>query len=251
MTRTGSAMELWLVDLEKCAEPLAWLERAVPRLTADDHDRAAAIADLRERRHRLAAHSALRILLERIAGPAVRGRVLVRPPGGKPWLEAGGAEFSLSHSDGLALIGVSSALPLGVDLERARPVRLAARRLAEISAVGAGLSDKPLPPLGAERAFLQAWARLEAFAKARGRGLAQTLADVGVRGMGHRALSPPEIEGRTRQIARTERIGVYDVELSPALHGAVGAPHGTRPPRPRPFPADASMIEQLLAHPPE
>lgn len=243
-------MELWLVDLEKCAEPLAWLERAVPRLAADDHDRAGAIADLRERRHRLAAHSALRILLERIAGPAVRGRALVRPPGGKPWLEAGGAEFSLSHIDGLALIGVSSARPLGVDLERVRPVRLAARRLAEISAVGSGLSDKPLP-LGAERAFLQAWARLEAFTKARGRGLAQTLADVGVRGMGHRALSPPEIEGRARQIAHTDGIDVHDLELSPALHGAVGAPHGTRPPRPRPFPVDASMIEQLVARPPE
>ena len=107
----NSTIELWLVDLEKCATPLETIERAVPRLTADDLERANTITGRRERRDRLAAYTALRILLERMAGPSVRGRPFVRAAGGKPRLDVGKAEFSLSHIDGLALIGISSNAP--------------------------------------------------------------------------------------------------------------------------------------------
>jgi len=247
--QTRSDIEIWLVDLEKSVEALEMLERDGRRLAADEYDRANAIKDPRERRHRLATYTALRVILERIAGPGVRGLPFVRRPGGKPRLDLGGAEFSLSHIDGLALIGVSSALPLGVDLERMRPVKMAARRLVEISAIGAGLSDKPLPALGTERTFLQAWARLEAFAKARGRGLAQTLADVGVRGRERRLLSPADLEVRARRVAHDAGITVHDVKLSPTLHGAVGAPHGVRPMRARTFPTDHPGIVQILTDP--
>jgi len=247
--QTRSDIEIWLVDLEKSAEALERLESDARRLAADEYDRANAINGVRERRHRLATYTALRIILERIAGPGVRGLPFARHPGGKPRLDLGGIEFSLAHIDGLALIGVSSKLPLGVDLERTRPVRMSARRLAEISAIGAGLSDKPLPASGTERTFLQAWARLEAFAKARGRGLAQTLTDVGVRGRERRTFSLVELEVRARKLAHDARITVHDVKLSPTLHGAVGAPHGVRPVRARAFPTDHAAIVQLLAKP--
>jgi 4'-phosphopantetheinyl transferase len=246
---TRSDIEIWLVDLEKSAEALARLDGDARRLAADEYDRANAINDVRERRHRLATDTALRIVLERIAGPSVRGLPFARHPGRKPRLEPGGAEFSIAHIDGLALIGVSSKLPLGVDLERIRPVKMSSRRLAEISAIGAGLSDKPLPTLGTERTFLQAWTRLEAFAKARGRGLAQTLADVGVRGRERRAFSLAELEVRARKVAHDARITVHDLRLSPTLLGAVGAPHGVRPMRARAFPTDHAGIVQLLAKP--
>jgi len=242
----NSTIELWLVDLEKSAKALDAIERAVPRLTADDLERADAIADRRARRDRLAAYTALRILLERIAGAGVRGRPFMRTAGGKPRLDCGTAEFSLSHIEGLALIGISSTYPLGVDLERVRPIKMAARRLVEISAVGAGLGHKPLPALSTERVFLQAWARLEAFAKARGRGLVQTLADVGMRGRGQRRLSPADLEARARRVAHEAGVTVYDVSLSPSLHGAIGAPHGTRPIRCRAFPTDHAGIERVL-----
>ncbi len=244
--RTRSDIEIWLVDLEKSAQALETLEEDTPRLAADECKRADAISDLRERRHRLATYTALRIVLERIAGPGVRGLPFARHPGGKPRLDLGCVEFSLAHIDGLALIGVSSKPPLGVDLERMRPVKMTPRRLAEISAIGAGLSDKPLPTLG-ERTFLQAWARLEAFAKARGRGLAQTLTDVGVRGRERRMFSLVELEARARKIAHDARITVHDVKLWPTLHGAVGAPLGVRPMRARAFPTDHAGIVQLLA----
>jgi 4'-phosphopantetheinyl transferase len=244
----GDAIELWLVDLERCAGPLKVVEQAVPRLVADDRRRAGSTRHPRERRHRLAVYTALRILLERTAGAGARGQAIVRAPGSRPHLERGGAEFSLSHIDGFALIGVSPALPLGVDLESARPVTMALHRVDGIVAAGAGLGSKPLPALGLERTFLQAWTRLEAFTKARGRELALTLADVGVRGTRASAgrLSPRDIEARARQVAREAGVVAHDLTLPAALHGAVAAPRGARPGRVRLFPPDRAKIELLV-----
>ena len=242
-----SAVELWLVDLHTCADALELLEHETPRLTLDERERANALRDLRDRRSRLTTYCALRLLLERIAGPGVRGRQLTRSVTGKPSLDGGGAEFSLSHIDDLALIAVSPAMTLGVDLERVRPVKMGPRHLAEITAIGKGLSDKPLPALGTERAFLQAWTRLEAFTKARGRGLAQTLADVGARGRGGRhRLSPAELQVRARRIAHDAGLTVHDVPLPSALHGAIAMPRGPRPLRAQAFPTDHAAIARLL-----
>ena len=97
---------------------------------------------------------------------------------------------------------------------------MSTRRLAEIVALGAGLGDKPLPRLGAERAFLQAWARLEAFAKARGVGLAQTLTDAGLRGKGRAQVPPAQVEAAARRLAGEAGLAVHDVRLLPGLFGA-------------------------------
>src|SRR5581483_3686428 len=113
-------IELWLVDLDAAGPVLAALERDAPRLTAADRARARRWRDSRERRRRLAAYAALRIVLERVAGPGVRGRRIVRPPGDRPRLAAAGPHFSLSHAGGWALIGVARGDVIGVDLETAR-----------------------------------------------------------------------------------------------------------------------------------
>jgi phosphopantetheinyl transferase len=115
--------ELWLVDLEAAAPALEALERDLPRLSGDDRARALRPSDARERRHRLVAYMGLRVVLERAAGAEVRGQRFVRGARGKPRLAAGDIGFSLSHTGGLALIGVARAGPIGVDLERARALR--------------------------------------------------------------------------------------------------------------------------------
>jgi 4'-phosphopantetheinyl transferase len=241
-------IELWLVDLEACSAALEALERDTPRLADDDRDRAGAVADARERRHRLAAYTALRVLLERAAGPGVRGKPLPRAPGGKPGLGESGVDYSLSHTQGLALVGVSRGTgSIGVDLERARPVKMSPRAYTEICAIGAGLGGRLLPGPGTDRAFLQAWARLEAFSKARGRGLARTLTDLGQRGTGRlRQLPPGQIEAAARRLALDAGFSVRDLGLPPGLHGALAAPRGVPPARPRAFPSDRPGIERLL-----
>ncbi|HZT48306.1 MAG TPA: phosphopantetheinyl transferase, partial [Hyphomicrobiaceae bacterium] len=94
-TTPRCSTELWLVDLDAAGPVLAALERDHPRLTAADRARARRLRDSRERRRRLAAYAALRIVLERVAGPGVRGRRIVRPPGDRPRLAAAGPHFSL------------------------------------------------------------------------------------------------------------------------------------------------------------
>ena len=134
--------ELWLVDLEAAAPALEALERDLPRLSGDDRARALRPNDARERRHRLVAYMGLRVVLERVAGAEVRGQRFVRGAGGKPRLGAGRTGFSLSHTEGLALIGVVRAGAIGVDLEMTRTL-----------ACRAAVARRSWPWLPASRAF--------------------------------------------------------------------------------------------------
>jgi 4'-phosphopantetheinyl transferase len=247
MTDPTPPIELWLVDCDRCGSALELVERDVPRLTKDDRTRAQAIGDPHERSRRLAAYTALRLLIERVAGPAVRGQPIVRAPGSKPLLGGGSAGFNLSHTDAHALIGVSRGQPLGVDIEKLRPARMSERRMAEIVALGAGLGDRPLPRSGSGRRLLQAWARLEAFAKARGAGLAQTLADAGLRGKGRAHLPPAQVQAAARRLAAEAGLAVHDLRLPLGLCGAVAAPRGIRLGRVRTFPPARAAIDRLLA----
>jgi 4'-phosphopantetheinyl transferase len=244
--------ELWLVDLEGAAPALAALEAETPRLAADDRARALRLGDARERRHRLAAYVALRIAIERIAGPTVRGMSFRRAAGGKPHLP--GIAFSLSHADGVALIGVTRAGTIGVDLEPARTVRVSARRRAEIVAAGAGLGARAPELAGADAAFLQAWSRLEAYAKARGHGLAAALLELGLRGTGgaQRTATPlASIETRARALARRAGLTVADLALPAGLYGAVALAGPARIPPAQPFPTARPAIAALLLPPPK
>jgi len=239
--------ELWLVDLDLAGPVLEALEHDAPRLAADDRARAYRLPDACARRHRLRAYIALRIVLERAAGPRLRGARFVRGAGGKPRLAAGSIAFNLSHTGGLALIGVTTARAIGVDLERTRPIAMSIRRREEILAVGAGLAGEPVGDATSEAAVLRAWCRLEAFAKAQGRGLDAVLGDLGLRELGGRQLPPANINAAARGLARTAGIRVGDVRLPPGLYGAIALGGAARLPRVRNFPTDVPAILKLLS----
>jgi len=76
---------------------------------------------------------------------------------GKPYFpEFPTVRFNLSHTGGAVLVGLSDQ-PLGVDIEKIRPVSpRAMRRIADVST---------------ERAFFQSWVRREARAKRDGTGV--------------------------------------------------------------------------------
>lgn len=76
---------------------------------------------------------------------------------GKPYFpEHPEVHFNISHTTGAVLVGVSDQ-PIGVDIERVRPVsQRAMRRLADVST---------------ERAFFQNWVRREARTKRSGNGI--------------------------------------------------------------------------------
>src|SRR5262252_2906748 len=197
-------MELWLVDLEAAAPALEALERQVPRLSGDDRTRAQRLHDTRERRQRLAAYTALRILIERIGGAQVRQQAFMRSAGGRPHLGDAAPSFSLAHSGGMALLGVAHS-PLGVDLEAHRRLKMSSRRRQELLAIGAGLARSLAWDGTSEAPVLQAWCRLEAYAKATGEGLAHVLAELGLSQASGRQLVAWKIEAAARGLAGAGR----------------------------------------------
>jgi 4'-phosphopantetheinyl transferase len=236
--------EIWLVDLQRSAPALAELERETPRLTAQDHRRASSIRDPHARRQRLAITTALRILLERMAGPRSARASFVIGSSGKPGLADGSVEFSLSHVEGYALIGLSRAGEIGIDLECDRPLRISARRRDEVIAAAAGLAGKPADGTSPDARFLRAWCRLEAFAKARGQGLGRTLTDLGLRSGRPRTCAGLEVAAR--QIAREAGLTVRDIPLDPGFYAAIALGSTARL-RSKRLPADRTGIERLLA----
>jgi len=90
MAQAHTGIELWLVELARCGPALDALDRETPRLADDGHARADALRVGIERRERLCAYIALRVVLERAAGIGIRRCPLVRCPGRAPRLAAGG-----------------------------------------------------------------------------------------------------------------------------------------------------------------
>jgi len=240
--------EIWLIDLERSGSALAELEREAPRLTARDRSRARAIKNPADRRQRLSVTTALRILLERMAGLRTARMPFVTGTAGKPAAADPRIQFSVSHIEGYALIGLTRAGDIGVDLEGDRPLRISERRRAELMAGAKGLAGKPLRGASPDTRFLQAWCRLEAFAKARGLGIGRTLADLGLRS--GQARTPAEIEAACRHAVREAGLEVCDLPLRRGLHAAFAIETAVRA-RALPFPTDRPGINRLLARSPQ
>lgn len=197
-------MELWAARLERELTPeetAALLELLPPAR----QERLLRLRQPQKRREPLCAYLMLRRALRERLGwrelPPMACTSL-----GKPYFPGHpDVHFNLSHTDGAVLAGLSDR-PLGVDIEKIRPVGQAAmRRLADT---------------GSEEAFFQSWVRREALAKCSGAGVGAALS----RG----ALAGPE-----------ERF--WPLEIFPGY--AAGA--AARSPDP-PLPVRKYFLEQLL-----
>ena len=177
-----SDLELWRIDLVAAGSALRDVEQATPRLSAWEREKALTIADTAVAAEWLAAHVGLRILIERAAGVRWRGMPFERGRGAKPHLKRAPITFSLSHVPGRALIGLSRNNLIGVDLERTRPVRVRPPRRASIEFVAGALNTRQPLPVSVDARFLQSWVRLEALAKADGRGIGRLLTQLGIVG---------------------------------------------------------------------
>lgn len=145
-------------------------------LSADERERAGRFRFSRDRTRYVLAHVALRRILAEATGTPPHRLAFVIGPQGKPALVGpGGPHFNLSHSDELAVLAVSTAGPLGVDVEAVRPipefdtVAEAHFSPAELDALRA------LPPGEREHGFYRLWTRKEAYLKAIGTGLSHPL----------------------------------------------------------------------------
>lgn len=201
-------------------------EARQPRLDRRELERARAILDPVRRGEWRAAHIALRLALEVAAGHAVRGLPYRTLAAGRPILPLDHAPaFSLAHTSGLALVAVGAVGPLGVDVERIRPVKLTADRMARLIDVGAALVGDlraPSPP-HTDAAVIRAWTRLEAFGKALGTGIGPLLGDYDIAG---RSAMPPATAGERARRARAQSgLVVRDLDIGRAgVRAAVAGP---------------------------
>lgn len=140
----------------------------------DDAERArcAALRDPADRRRFAACHSALRRVAAACLGTDPAAVRWIRGPNGKPALDGHALQVNLSHAGDLALIAVTAARPVGVDLQDVVPgldAAAMARRWFTGAEAGLVAADGP------ER-FAQLWARKEAVVKAAGDRLTRGLA---------------------------------------------------------------------------
>lgn len=240
------APELWCVDLSAAAPALNAIERRIPRLSGEDRARAARFSDARVREDWLATHVALRLLIERAVGPVWRGAALTRAARGKPQLAGAPLGFSLSHAPGVALIGLTPAGSIGVDVERTREVRIAAARRAAIEAAGGALGGAL--DVNDSTRFLHAWVRLEAYAKADGCGIGRLLTRLCILGVA--AAERADASGmpaRVGEVAEDAADGVRDLPLGDGIYAAA-AFIGVQPVADVAWlPTDAESLEMLIS----
>jgi 4'-phosphopantetheinyl transferase len=168
-------IHLWLLDLDEHADfqrdHYDLLQRH-ERIRADRMATEALFA-----RH-VASHGCLRLVLADYLGVPPASIEFVLSGNGKPRLSSpfgSRLSFNLSHSEGVAIIGITSGAEIGVDIERVRPLpdRLAIARnsftLSESSQLAA------MADADSTLAFLRCWTLKEAFVKARGDGLSISL----------------------------------------------------------------------------
>jgi len=181
---------LWWCELDTA---VANVERMSALLAPAEHARAARFGNEALRKRWIAGRGALRGVLGHVLDvPPVRVDIR-RGARGRPQLALSGTtlDFNVSHTDGVAIIGVTRGARIGVDVERIdRAVgadRLARKFLApaERTALGEFSDDE-------RRArFLKYWTCKEAMSKATGDGLIAPFARIHVDITGPRLLGGP------------------------------------------------------------
>lgn len=160
----GGTLKLGVRDVEVHCRVLA-SDCPASLLSPSERVRAAQFRLDRDRQWFIARRAFLREILGRSVGADPAGIEFVRNEFGKPRVKDSALYFSASHSSGLALIAVSPAREIGIDVERIDPAfdRAAVARHFFSSSEVRAASDS------AEE-FFRIWTRKEAYLKAIGAG---------------------------------------------------------------------------------
>jgi 4'-phosphopantetheinyl transferase len=176
-----SIVDVVAVALEQPAAEVARLEAA---LGEREMEIAGRLSRPELRRRYVVVHGALREMLGGRLGVPAHSLEIAADPGGKPCL-AGCARdrdlrFNLSHSGELAVIAVAASREVGVDVERLRPLERAAAIAARFFTAAEASALAAVEASRRDAEFLALWSAKEAYGKARGEGLSESLRHVSV-----------------------------------------------------------------------
>lgn len=164
---TGT-VHYWLVDIGPGAGG-----RQV--LSDEEQERAARFVFDLHRNRFIAGRSVLRSLLGRYLRISPAKVDFHYTPYGKPEIAGSRIRFNVSHSEDRAIIGLTLDDPLGVDVERLRPVQDCLGLAERFFSDPERSQLASLPEELHNEAFLNCWTRKEAFIKALGEGLSHPL----------------------------------------------------------------------------
>lgn len=174
-------VHIWAASLEV---PASWLAAFQRPLSRDELARAARYRFDQHRNRYIAAHGWLRQLLGRYLAVPAATVEFEEGPKGKPGLggvaRASGLQFNLAHSEGLALVAIACATPVGVDVERIRTLFEAEDLVSRFFSKREADEFRALTEDQKPVAFFRLWTRKEAWLKATGEGIAHLLDQVEV-----------------------------------------------------------------------
>lgn len=163
------AVDLWAWRLDSEGETDRWR-----LLSEQERARADRFVFAKHRSRFIHGRARLREILAEYLGAAPENLAFTEGAHGKPRLAKNGElHFNLSHTEELAVLGVSRDIELGVDVEWVRPIKedIAARFFSPLECA----TLRSLPEAVQPRAFLECWTRKEAYIKASGEGLSLPL----------------------------------------------------------------------------
>ena len=174
-----SGVQIWTAHLEALSP--VQLGELGASLDAAEHTRAARFHFERDRQQYVASRGLVRRLLGAALDTPASALVFEYGAHGKPAISAAFLQgrtlcFNLSHSAGWAMFALAWDREVGIDLESATRLKRDVDGLAGLAARVLSARElaiwQALPDAGArEAAFLRAWTRKEAYAKATGQGL--------------------------------------------------------------------------------
>ena len=164
MSLFEGAIVVWSVSLDGEGAP-EWLSSA-------ERSRADAAINPANRRRWMRGRAALRHILGGYLEMDPAALVFISEVHGKPRLEVG-PKFNLSHCDDVMLVAVSAGAEVGIDVEQCGRLDADWRSVTRRVFSSTELEElETIPKSQQPAAALRGWVRKEAYAKARGVGLA-------------------------------------------------------------------------------
>ena len=190
LPRVAAPVDLWWFALDRTPAEAATLANV---LSTEEIARADRFGTAHLRRRWIVGRATLRALLGQALGIAPAKVALVRGQRGRPQLAVPTLDFNVSHTCGMALVGIAATphagMRIGVDVEhgerRVNADGLSRKFLSarEQSALA------PLPPEERRRGFLRLWTCKEAMSKATGDALSAPFRHLDVSQSGGLALA--------------------------------------------------------------
>lgn len=166
-------VHVWKVELDKISV-ICWQQLA-KTLSEDEQTRAEKFYFERDRRRFVAARGVLRSILGSYLGIRPNQVKFSYGSYGKPQLATGQLHFNVSHSEELALYAIALHRQVGIDVEFQRPMSDAEKLAQRFFSASEFAELSTLPAEEREAAFFRYWTCKEAYLKALGTGLSQSL----------------------------------------------------------------------------